>query len=106
MSNRPRLNVLAASMALALAALTPWSSAHASTWNTLDGAAPIVIGHRGASGYLPEHTVAAYERAVDLGADFIEPDLVMTRDGVLVARHENEIGGTTDVALHPQFADR
>ena len=106
MSNRPRLNVLAASMALALAALTPWSSAHASTWNTLDGAAPIVIGHRGASGYLPEHTLAAYERAVDLGADFIEPDLVMTRDGILVARHEPVIGSTTNVAALAQFADR
>lgn len=59
---------------------------------------PIVIAHRGASGYLPEHTLAAYELAVRLGADYIEPDLVITRDGVLVARHENEIGGTTDVA--------
>ena len=68
--------------------------------------APIVIGHRGASGYRPEHTLASYELAIDLGADFVEPDLVSTRDGVLVARHENEIGGTTDVADHPEFADR
>lgn len=68
--------------------------------------APRVIAHRGASARMPEHTLAAYRRAVEDGADFIEPDLVMTRDGVLVARHENEIGGTTDVALHPQFADR
>jgi glycerophosphoryl diester phosphodiesterase len=67
---------------------------------------PIVIGHRGASGYHPEHTLAAYELAIDLGADFIEPDLVSTKDGVLVARHENEISGTTDVADHPEFADR
>jgi glycerophosphoryl diester phosphodiesterase len=58
----------------------------------------IVIGHRGASGYRPEHTLAAYELAIMQGADFIEPDLVSTKDGVLVARHENEIGGTTDVA--------
>lgn len=55
---------------------------------------------------MPEHTLAAYRRAVEDGADFIETDLVMTRDGVLVARHENEIGATTDVALHPQFDDR
>jgi glycerophosphoryl diester phosphodiesterase len=67
---------------------------------------PIVIGHRGASGYRPEHTLASYELAIDLGADFIEPDLVSTRDHVLVARHENEISETTDVELHPEFADR
>ncbi|WP_134324960.1 glycerophosphodiester phosphodiesterase [Cumulibacter soli] len=68
--------------------------------------APVVVGHRGASGYRPEHTLASYELAAKLGADFIEPDLVSTKDGVLVARHENEIGGTTDVADHPEFADR
>ena len=67
---------------------------------------PLVIAHRGASGERPEHTRAAYELAMAQGADFIEPDLVMTRDGHLVARHENEIGGTTDVADHPEFADR
>ena len=67
---------------------------------------PIVIGHRGASGYVPEHTLAAYFIAMQHGVDFIEPDLVMTGDGVLVARHENEIGGTTDVAAHRQFAAR
>lgn len=67
---------------------------------------PVVIGHRGASGYRPEHTLAAYELAIDMGADLIEPDLVSTSDGVLVARHENEISGTTDVADHPEFADR
>ncbi len=64
----------------------------------LGPAAPLVIAHRGASGLLPEHTLAAYERAIDQGADFIEPDLVVSRDGYLIARHENEIGGTTDVA--------
>ncbi len=69
-------------------------------------AEPLLIAHRGASGERPEHTLAAYERAIDQGADFIEPDLVLTKDGVLVARHENEIGGTTDVADHPEFADR
>ena len=67
---------------------------------------PLVIGHRGASGYRPEHTLAAYELAIAQGADFVEPDLVSTSDGVLVARHENEISGTTDVAAHPEFADR
>ncbi|MGY1458516.1 MULTISPECIES: glycerophosphodiester phosphodiesterase [unclassified Luteimonas] len=66
----------------------------------------LVIAHRGASAALPEHTLAAYARAIEEGADYIEPDLVATRDGVLVARHENEIGGTTDVAAHPAFADR
>lgn len=68
-------------------------------------AAPLlVIAHRGASGERPEHTLAAYERAIDAGADYIEPDLVATKDLVLVARHETEIGGTTDVAARPEFA--
>ena len=67
---------------------------------------PLVIAHRGASGYRPEHTLAAYRLAIRLGADYIEPDLVATKDGVLVARHENEISTTTDVAEHPEFADR
>ena len=67
---------------------------------------PIVIAHRGASGYLPEHTLAAYSVAMLQGADFIEPDLVMTRDGNLVARHDNVLDLTTDVALRPEFADR
>ncbi len=66
----------------------------------------LVIAHRGASAYRPEHTLEAYTLAVEMGADVIEPDLVMTRDGVLVARHENEISGTTDVARRPAFADR
>jgi len=66
----------------------------------------LVIGHRGASGYRPEHTRSAYELAIALGADAIEPDIVATRDGELVLRHENEISGTTDVARHPEFADR
>jgi glycerophosphoryl diester phosphodiesterase len=67
---------------------------------------PLVFGHRGASGYRPEHTLASYKLAIQMGADYIEPDLVSTKDGVLVARHENEIGTTTDVADHPEFADR
>ncbi|WP_314101224.1 glycerophosphodiester phosphodiesterase [uncultured Stenotrophomonas sp.] len=65
-----------------------------------------VYGHRGASALLPEHTLAAYAQAIADGADYIEPDLVMTKDGVLVSRHENEISGTTDVAAHPEFAER
>ncbi|MCU1579491.1 MAG: glycerophosphodiester phosphodiesterase [Rhodoglobus sp.] len=68
--------------------------------------APLIIGHRGASGYRPEHTRAAYELAFALGADAVEPDIVATKDGVLVLRHENEISGTTDVASRPEFAAR
>lgn len=67
---------------------------------------PLIIAHRGASGERPEHTRAAYELAIEQGADVIEPDLVMSRDGVLIVRHENEIGGTTDVAARPEFSDR
>ncbi|HTG37189.1 MAG TPA: glycerophosphodiester phosphodiesterase [Sphingomonas sp.] len=67
---------------------------------------PIVIAHRGASGERPEHTLAAYDRAIDAGADFIEPDLVLTRDDVFVARHENDITDTTDISTRPAFADR
>lgn len=66
----------------------------------------VVIAHRGASGERPEHTLESYQLAIEQGADYIEPDLVMTRDGVLIARHENEIGGTTDVAGRPEFAGR
>jgi glycerophosphoryl diester phosphodiesterase len=69
-------------------------------------AQPLVIGHRGASGYRPEHTLASYTLAARMGADYIEPDLVSTKDGALVARHEPEIGGTTNVADHPEFAAR
>ena len=67
---------------------------------------PFVIAHRGASGYVPEHTLAGYFIAIQQGADYVEPDLVISRDGALIARHENEIGGTTDVASHPEFAAR
>jgi glycerophosphoryl diester phosphodiesterase len=66
----------------------------------------VIVGHRGASGYRPEHTLASYELAARMGADYIEPDLVTTKDHVLVARHEPEIGGTTDVAARPEFAAR
>jgi len=84
--------------------------AHAETTdsalNTLSGKRPIVIGHRGASGYLPEHTLEAYSLAIEQGADFIEPDLVATKDGHLIARHEPVLNDTTDVADHPEFADK
>jgi len=75
-------------------------------WNTLDGKRPLVIGHRGASGYLPEHTLAAYELAIEQGADFVEPDLVSTKDGHLIARHEPVLDATTDVASRPEFAHK
>jgi glycerophosphoryl diester phosphodiesterase len=72
----------------------------------MQAASSTLIAHRGASGYRPEHTIASYTLAIEQGADYIEPDLVLTKDGVLVARHENEIGGTTDVANRPEFASR
>ena len=75
-------------------------------FNTLDGKPPIVIGHRGASGERPEHTLASYKLAIDRGADFIEPDLVVTKDGILIARHEPDITGTTDVSTRAEFANR
>lgn len=88
-----------AALALAAAAaLLPSVEAQAFSWNTLGGAAPLIIGHRGASGYRPEHTLASYALAIQQGADYIEPDLVMTRDGQLIARHEPILDGTTDVA--------
>jgi len=85
------------------------SQAGAENGHEHDGAherQPIVIGHRGASGYVPEHTLVSYFIAIQMGADYVEPDLVMTKDRVLVARHENDISGTTDVADHPEFAGR
>ena len=72
--------------------------AAAAAYNTLDGSAPLVIGHRGAPGYLPEHTLEGYKLAIQMGANYIEPDLVMTKDGKLIVRHEPMLDGTTDVA--------
>jgi len=109
---RGRAAVLAATAltsTLTAGALTP---AHAATQDAAQPAPlhqlarPLVIGHRGASGYRPEHTLASYRTAIEMGADYVEPDLVSTKDHVLVARHENDITGTTDVADHPEFADR
>jgi glycerophosphoryl diester phosphodiesterase len=95
---------------LAMAALTLFgcqSQVHAGPVETVDpGVKPIVIGHRGASGYRPEHTLEGYALAIEMGADFIEPDLVLTKDGQMIARHEPMIGATTDVASHSEFADR
>jgi glycerophosphoryl diester phosphodiesterase len=73
---------------------------------TLDGKPPLVAAHRGACGYLPEETIEAYVRAVELGADYIELDLISTKDGVLIARHDPNLGINTDVAKHPEFANR
>ncbi|KIC01843.1 glycerophosphodiester phosphodiesterase [Flavobacterium sp. JRM] len=73
---------------------------------TLTGANPIVVAHRGASGYLPEHTIEGYTKAIEMGADFIEPDLVMTKDGQLVVRHEPMLSGTTNVSEIPAFASK
>ncbi|WP_296923720.1 glycerophosphodiester phosphodiesterase [Polaromonas sp.] len=89
-----------------LAACAGGSPAPSSRYPTLDGKAPLVIGHRGASGYLPEHTIEAYKRAIEQGADFIEPDVVATKDGELVVRHEPNITATTDVSTRPEFASR
>jgi glycerophosphoryl diester phosphodiesterase len=94
-----------ATAALALVGAAPATADHSPAPATgHDGFT--IVGHRGASGYRPEHTLASYELAARMGADYIEPDLVITKDGVLVARHEPEIGGTTDVASHPEFASR
>lgn len=94
-----------AAIALLFAALAGAASAVAMAQDRED-TDMLIIAHRGASGDRPEHTLAAYDLAITQGADYIEPDLVATLDGVLVARHENEIGGTTDVADRPEFADR
>ncbi|MDT7521439.1 glycerophosphodiester phosphodiesterase [Rhodoferax sp. TBRC 17198] len=96
---------VAVSIATLLAACSTLGTP-SSAYPTLNGAKPLVIGHRGASGYLPEHTLAAYKKAVDMGADFIEPDLVVTKDGELIARHEPNITATTDVSARPEFASR
>ena len=100
---RPRASpVRLAALLVALLACGPVKTSNDPARGTR--ARPIVIAHRGASGYRPEHTLAAYELAIEQGADFIEPDLVITRDGVLVARHEHRLDETTDVA--ERFPDR
>jgi glycerophosphoryl diester phosphodiesterase len=100
-----RLVLAGAGVALATACATGGQNM-SRRFETLDKRPPIIIAHRGASGHRPEHTLSSYRLGIEMGADFIEPDLVMTKDGHLVCRHENEIGGTTDVATKPGFADR
>ncbi|WP_020663950.1 glycerophosphodiester phosphodiesterase [Amycolatopsis benzoatilytica] len=112
--NRNRLGVLAlsglallgsAGLALGPAGASEPGPAHAAARRPgHDG--PVIVGHRGAPGYRPEHTLASYELAYRMGVDYVDVDLVPTKDGQLVARHEPEIGGTTDVADHPEFASR
>lgn len=99
---------LAFSLAAGLAACGEDDTATAPpmSWQTLSGEPPLVIAHRGASGERPEHTLAAYELAIEQGANVIEPDLVMTSDGVLVARHDHYLSTTTDIADRAEFADR
>ena len=99
----PAITLAISMLAAGCAGTSMWSG---SPYPTLTGAPPQVIGHRGASGYLPEHTLASYKKAIDMGADFIEPDLVVTKDGELVARHEPNITATTDVSSRPEFAGR
>ena len=103
-----RLGTFASGIAFAVALCTTFiSSANADRGRDGDEARrPLVIGHRGAHGYLPAHTLEGYSLAIELGADFIEPDLVATKDGHLIARHEPNIINTTDVAKHPEFASR
>jgi glycerophosphoryl diester phosphodiesterase len=92
--------------ALALIVCVPVAHAENATMHNESTRTPIVIAHRGASGYVPEHTLAGYSIAIQQGVDYVEPDLVMTKDHVLVARHENDISGTTDVSSHAEFAGR
>jgi len=95
-----------ASIAIAALITASLSPASAQSAKTLDGKPPLVVGHRGASGYLPEHTLESYKLAIEQGADAIEPDLVITKDGHLIARHEPMMSGTTDVSGRAEFASR
>lgn len=105
------MHLCAVFTAILLTVMIPFSESRAEAarnagWRTLDGGQPLVIAHRGASGYRPEHTLAAYALAIEQGADYIEPDLVVTRDGHLVARHEPMLDDTTDVSSRAEFASR
>ena len=103
---KPFATALTAAATLALVACAMPAADSAKGLITLDGKQPLVVAHRGASGYLPEETMEAYSRAVELGADVIEMDLLITKDGVLVARHDPNLAISTDVASHPEFAAR
>ena len=98
--------IAALAAALCLAGCSAPGGGAAARLPTLDGQPPLVVAHRGASGYLPEETLEAYARAIDLGADYIEMDLVSTRDGVLITRHDPNLAISTDVASRPEFAAR
>ena len=102
------MSALASAALLALSACGGDSSAANTVqpFRTLNNEQPLVIAHRGASGYLPEETLEAYAKAIDLGADAVEPDLISTKDGVLIARHDPNLDFSTDVAKHPEFASR
>jgi glycerophosphoryl diester phosphodiesterase len=102
--SRPAVALAAVSTTLAL--LAACASPPGSALKTLDGKPPLVAAHRGASGYLPEETIEAYTRAIELGADYIELDLISTKDRVLIARHDPNLAINTDVAKHPEFASR
>ncbi len=102
---RPVRFALSAGAVIALAACS-MAGAGPKPLLTLDGRAPLVVAHRGASGYVPEETIEAYTRAIELGADVIEMDLVVTKDGVLITRHDPNLALSTDVATKPQFASR
>ena len=109
--HRPQRFACLATSFLAAALLTACggnedSGSGNSAFATLDGKAPLVIAHRGASGYYPEETLEAYTLAIAMGADVIEPDIVVTKDGVLIARHDITLAASTDVATHPEFANR
>ncbi len=104
LNERPRGSM--AALALAVALVGASSSVLAEPLKTLNGAAPLVVAHRGASGYLPEETLEAYALAIELGADVIEPDAIATKDGVLIARHDPNLAINTDVASRPEFASR
>ncbi len=101
-----KIGALLGAALAAMAMTAPGCAIEEDTRMSLTETTPVVIAHRGASGELPEHTIEAYARAIELGADFIEPDLVITRDGVLVARHDRFLSTTTDVAERAEFAAR
>ncbi len=103
---RKTISLVAALSALALTACSTPNTSHMVNLLTLDGKAPLVVAHRGASGYLPEETLEGYLRAIELGADVIEMDLISTKDGVLITRHDPNLAISTDVAKHPEFAAR
>ena len=104
--NLKRLAPSLLTLTLAVAALSGCGGDGMGSFLTLDGKQPLVVAHRGASGYLPEETLEAYLRAIELGADVIEPDLIATKDGVLIARHDPNLVYSTDVASRPEFASR